>query len=121
VVVVRVTNTGKVEARGEDFDEPLAVEAIGGSEIIAATIAVRRRDSESQEVEPAKSDPTEVVAPKVVLNETEWLEFRLLVEGYETPVRLRGHAAGFSLTTYAPRGRFSASEAKWVVSKMVIL
>src|SRR5829696_4148828 len=34
VVTVRVTNTGKVEARGEDFDEPLAVSAGRGDEII---------------------------------------------------------------------------------------
>jgi PASTA domain-containing protein len=108
VVVVRVTNTGKVEARADDFDEPLGVSATGGAEIIAATIALRQQDTEeSQEVEPTRLDATEVVAPKVLLNESEWLEFRLLVDGEKQPVRLRGRAAGFSLTTSAPRRRLS--------------
>jgi PASTA domain len=120
VVVIRVTNTGKVEVRGQDFDEPLALNATDGSEIITATIAVYRGD-QSQEVEPAKLSSAEVVAPNVVLNESEWLEFRLLVEGYEKPVRLRGHAAGFALTSNAPRGLFSTSgELRWMVGKFVL-
>jgi hypothetical protein len=108
VVIVRVSNTGKVEARGEDFDEPLAVSAAKGSEIIAATIVLRKRDTEeSQEVEPAALAPTEVVAPRLLLNEGEWVEFRLLVEGDRKPVRLQGHAAGFRLATSPARtGRF---------------
>jgi hypothetical protein len=115
VVVVRVTNTGKVEARGDDFDEPLAVSATKDVEIIAATIALRRRDAdESQEVEPSKLDSTEVIAPKAVLNEGEWLEFRLLVEGDKGSVRLRGHAAGFTLNTYGSRRRFYREERPWL-------
>jgi PASTA domain len=110
VVVVRVINTGKVEARSEDFDEPLAVVASRGVEIIAATIAHRKTDAEeSQDVKPASIDVTEVVAPKILLNEGEWLEFRLLVEGERKPVRLQVHAAGFRLTTYAPRTSLFAS------------
>jgi hypothetical protein len=82
-----------------------------GSEIITATIALQRTGAgEIQEVKPERLDSTAVVAPKAVLNEGEWLEFRLLVEGDKTPVLLRGHAAGFTLTTYTPRRRFSASE-----------
>jgi hypothetical protein len=106
VVVVRVTNTGKVEVRDNDFDEPLAVSATGNAEIIAATIALRRKGAESSlEIEPTSLGATEVVAPKVVLNEGEWLEFRLLVEGDREAINLRGHAAGFSLTPYSPRSR----------------
>ena len=70
MVVVRVTNTGKVEARADDFDESLALSASGGTEIIAATIVRRQQGrEETQELEPVKIDASEVVAPKVLLNE----------------------------------------------------
>jgi hypothetical protein len=103
VVVVRVINTGKVEARDTDFDEPLAVSATRGAEIIAGTIALQRQGAEeNRELEPASISPTEIVAPKLVLNEGEGLEFRLLVEGDKESVELQGHAAGFRLTRYTP-------------------
>jgi len=110
LVVMRVTNTGKVEARADDFDEPLAVSATEGTEIIAATIALRQNDmGESREIEPARQGATEVVAPKTLLNEGEWLEFRLLVDGDKKPVHLRGRAAGFNLASSAPRRRLLRS------------
>lgn len=125
LVVIRVTNTGKVEARADDFDDPLAVSATEGAEIIAATIALRQNDmGESREIEPARQGATEVVAPKTLLNEGEWLEFRLLVDGDKKPVHLRGRAAGFNLASSAPRRRLlrsPISSAAFVVVVVVIV
>jgi hypothetical protein len=104
LVVVRVTNTGKVEARSDDIDEPITVAAKGASEIVTARITQRRSgDEEVREVEPSSVTPSTVVAPKVLLNEGEWLEFQLIVDGGRDPIAVGGRVAGFSLRPYVPK------------------
>jgi hypothetical protein len=82
VVAVRITNTGKVEAVGDSFDIPLGVSTSQGDELITAAITRQQRDTqESQEIKPETLSSDQVVAPKVLLNVGEWLEFQLLVGG----------------------------------------
>ena len=109
VVGVRVINTGKVEARANDFDEPLAVAVSSKAEIVAATITLRQKATgESQEIEPLKVETQKVVAPKTLINQGDWLDFRLLVDGDKNPPQIRGRIAGFNFTPYVPHKRMSS-------------
>jgi hypothetical protein len=113
IVEVRVINRGKVEARADDFDEPLAVTVSNETNIVTATITLhqqtrkgRRRLAaevleaaayDNQEIKPLKFDTQNIIAPKTLLNAGDWLEFRLLVDG-PMPVQVRGRIAGFTFT-----------------------
>jgi len=120
VVGVRVINTGKVEARADDFDEPLTVGVPSGAEIVAATITLRQRAGDkSQEIRPLRVDTQEVVAPKALINKGDWLEFRLLVDGNKKP-EVRGRIAGFDFAPYIPR-RWMSSTGRMLYASSLLL
>lgn len=58
-------------------------------------------------------DTQKVVAPKTLLNEGDWLEFRLLVDGH-MPVQVRGRIAGFELIPFISREKYWISASIFV-------
>lgn len=103
IIVIRVENSGKVEAREDDFVEPFSVKCASGGEIVAAKIVINPRDGDPREVEPTRLDESGVACPKLLLNEKDWLEIILLVDGKADSVNLSGRAAGFEIVPYGER------------------
>ncbi|MGW4543261.1 PASTA domain-containing protein [Streptomyces chartreusis] len=104
IVAIRVENSGKVEAREDDFVEPLSVECSSGGEIIAAKIVLNSKGAkESRELEPAQLNGREVSCPRILLNERDSLEIILLVDGQADSFKLSGRVAGFEINPVGQR------------------
>ena len=141
MVVTQVQNTGKVEARPDDFEQPITISVDGNfDKIVAAAIALHRpegrdkrrwtEESYGEEIEALSGTSSEVVAPQLLLNPGEILEFRLLVEektGRFIPARrtlrslrdgsesvsVSARIAGFTLQSYPARRPIARSESFW--------
>jgi len=102
---IRITNTGKVEARLEDYDEPLRIVMLEGqnSAILAAaatliTPADGKRPPQVKNLDDVSGSGQDVTLPKVLLNERESIRIRLLIDGSDGELAVRGRLAGFKIT-----------------------
>jgi hypothetical protein len=99
--VIRIENTGRVEARAADFEEPLSVHTQERDTIIAAKIslyATNLIEKTGTELEGALTDDRKTVrAPAVLMNPGDAIEFQLLIEGVDAAVAPNGRVAGFVL------------------------
>jgi hypothetical protein len=96
LIIVRIRNTGKVEIRADDIEEPLSV-IIGENAQIIASKLFRVRftiPGPSNEIQPIKTDGHSVTAPPGLINTDEGLEWRLLVNGRAEAPDVQGHVAG---------------------------
>lgn len=114
---LRITNTGRVEARGSDVEEAFGVRYERNTRIVAAQIVMRTDTTpDGFEIEPAVSeDRRSVRAPIQLLNPRDCMEFQLLVEGSARDFMLVGRAAGFEIRPVAERraGRVIGSVLRW--------
>lgn len=123
VVTVRIANTGKVEAKADDFEKLFRVRSQGRDEIAAAAIVFKAKDEdEPRQLEPEEFSAATVAAPKTLLNPGDWLEYRLLLDGDTGPVRVTAHVAGFSFKpgqAFRRRLRFMEFEYGTIVAVIV--
>ncbi|MFD4674885.1 PASTA domain-containing protein [Lentzea sp. NPDC058450] len=124
IVVIRLTNSGKIEARADDFVEPISINVGEGDSIVAAAITGGSGAHHGTiELQPEQVDQQRVVAPRSLLNEGDWLEFHLLIDGSATPVRLDCRVAGFSVTSGKARSRTNSTSRldMWQASRLPVL
>jgi hypothetical protein len=77
LIVVRVANTGKVEVRPEDWEEPLSLTT--SSEIVDSGVV--GTSSKDLKVEAAPVESHQIRFGKMLLNQGEWFDVQMLVDG----------------------------------------
>ena len=101
LVVVRVTNDGKVEVRPEDWEEPFKLRT--ESEIIDSGIV--GRSSEDLNASIVNRELHEVSCSKLLLNKDEWFDIQMLVDGSGGALNASARIAGAKLSLARPPGQ----------------
>jgi hypothetical protein len=111
---IRITNTGKVEARLEDYDEYLRVVLLdpsSSSAILAAaatlnTPAEGTKASQGTNLADISGSGDAITLPKVLLNERDSIRIRLLINGSDGELAVRGRLAGFKINSLQVESRY---------------
>lgn len=96
---VFVQNTGKVEIRRDDFDQLIAVNVTGDTTIVTQRLSLMTLNHmDIRPIEPVEHSPRRCVAPAVLLNPGDSIEFFFLLDGKE-PMQysVSGRLAGAEL------------------------
>jgi hypothetical protein len=113
LVVVRIANTGKMEIRPEDWEEPLSLTV--GSEIVDSGIV--GTSSRDLKVEVTHVDSRQIRCSKILLNPGEWFDIQMLVDGpgnmSEASARIAGARLEPGKSPKPPQRRSYKYRRKW--------
>jgi hypothetical protein len=93
LAVVRVTNAGKVEVRAEDWQEPITLKT--NSEIIDSGVVGTSSDGLRADI--INREEHSVSCSKVLLNQGEWFDIQMLVDGSDGISDVSARIAGARL------------------------
>jgi hypothetical protein len=107
LVVVRVANGGKVEVRPEDWQEPFTLKT--NSEIIDSGVV--GRSSNDLSVEITHREARKICCDKVLLNQHEWFDIQVLIDGPGGISDVSARIAGARLEP----ARRSKADRRWII------
>jgi hypothetical protein len=95
LITVSVVNTGKTEVREVDYDEPLTLVLGDEARSVAPSISLYdHRSSAGRALDVAEDSTRNVIAPKVLLNPGDRIEFTVLVDGAVSEPTVHARIAG---------------------------
>ncbi|MBG0560124.1 hypothetical protein [Actinoplanes aureus] len=95
LIVVRLTNSGKVELKKDDNDEPPRLDVTPAKILAVEVTFLNQGGKRAQKVEPDEVTESTVKLKAQVINPGDALTFTLLVDGQASEIDLAVRAAGF--------------------------
>jgi hypothetical protein len=92
LTVLKLLNSGRVEIRTKDFEQPIRIMASPGASVVFAEV-VRTNPDQLQPIVTMVDDRTLELKPSL-FNAGDWVELQLLVDGDPGPLEVIGRIAG---------------------------
>lgn len=92
LTVLKLLNSGRVEIRSDDFEQPIRVVASPKASIVFTEV-VRTNPNDLHPIITIVNERTLELKP-LLLNAKDWVELQLLVDGDPTPLEFSGRIAG---------------------------